>query len=373
MAIHISELSVDTYRGIKNLKIDNLADINIITGDNNAGKTSILELIQNLNDVIDINTWLSPARGIYERISKYEKMENLFNINNDDKCVSYAVTMRENAKRLKIGLKADKELLTLSKNEMLEIQGVLDSAGREILNNYASSENEKIIEDVERYVFEIYCNDECNKKGIIYNFTQARIRSSKEESLNIIKTIYISPVQHAEGRMFLSDVLDDAELYQEMLEVLKEFDENIISINADKTNNLFSSTAIYKILSKNQKRALPLNVYGDGMKKAVLLMSAVVKAKDGILILDEFETAIHTSAMDRVFRWILESCKKLNVQLFITSHSKEAIDKVLKCAPELQNSMRLITLYKKPDKVVARVLDGVEAIETQDELGLELR
>ena len=32
------------------------------------------------------------------------------------------------------------------------------------------------------------------------------------------------------------------------------------------------------------------------MKKAILLMSAVIAAKDGILLLDEFETAIHTSA-----------------------------------------------------------------------------
>lgn len=32
-------------------------------------------------------------------------------------------------------------------------------------------------------------------------------------------------------------------------------------------------------------------------KKAILLISAVVSAKNGILLLDEFETAIHTSAM----------------------------------------------------------------------------
>ena len=80
----------------------------------------------------------------------------------------------------------------------------------------------------------------------------------------------------------------------------------------------------YKILSKSNKKALPLNVYGDGMKKAILLMSAVIAAKDGILLLDEFETAIHTSAMNKTFKWIIESCKKLNVQVFMTSHSKEA-------------------------------------------------
>lgn len=84
-----------------------------------------------------------------------------------------------------------------------------------------------------------------------------------------------------------------------------------------------------------------MNVYGDGMKKAILLMSAVIKAKGGILLLDEFETAIHTSAMEKTFQWILETCQKLHVQLFLTSHSKEAIDMVLKCAPHLQDDMGL--------------------------------
>ena len=38
--------------------------------------------------------------------------------------------------------------------------------------------------------------------------------------------------------------------------------------------------------------------------------------------------------MNKTFKWIIESCKKLNVQVFMTSHSKEEIDKVLKCSPE---------------------------------------
>lgn len=128
-----------------------------------------------------------------------------------------------------------------------------------------------------------------------------------------------------------------------------------------------------KILSKSNKKALPLNVYGDGMKKAILLMSAVIAAKDGILLLDEFETAIHTSAMNKTFKWIIESCKKINVQVFMTSHSKEAIDKVLKCSPECIDDMAVYTLYKDSEGTSVRRLDGKMAIEAQDEMGLELR
>ncbi|MBR3771840.1 MAG: ATP-binding protein, partial [Clostridium sp.] len=116
-----------------------------------------------------------------------------------------------------------------------------------------------------------------------------------------------------------------------------------------------------------------LDAYGDGMKKAMLLISAVLKAKDGILLLDEFETAIHISAMEHVFHFILQVAMKNNVQIFMTSHSLEAIETTLKCIPEYQKQMRMITLVKVEDEIRARNVDGEKAVQLLDEYGLELR
>lgn len=102
-------------------------------------------------------------------------------------------------------------------------------------------------------------------------------------------------------------------------------------------------------------------------------MSAVIQSQGGILLLDEFETAIHTTAMNKVFEWILETCTKLDVQLFLTTHSEEAIDKVLKCSPKLQDKIKVFTLYKNEDGTIARAVDAYKAIEMKDEMGLELR
>ena len=113
-------------------------------------------------------------------------------------------------------------------------------------------------------------------------------------------------------------------------------------------------------------------MYGDGMKKANLLMSAVVAAKGGILLLDEFETAIHTSAMADVLYWIINTCKKLDVQLFMTTHSLEALKTVLNLSDKFEEEISLYTLYKK-EKTVARRLTAKEAIEASDILNLELR
>jgi AAA15 family ATPase/GTPase len=57
MAIHIKELNIGSYRGIKDLILEDLSDVNIILGDNNCGKTSVLELITSLNSPMDFDTW----------------------------------------------------------------------------------------------------------------------------------------------------------------------------------------------------------------------------------------------------------------------------------------------------------------------------
>lgn len=42
----IERLAVECFRGIRNLKIDKLNHMNILVGDNNCGKTSVLEALQ---------------------------------------------------------------------------------------------------------------------------------------------------------------------------------------------------------------------------------------------------------------------------------------------------------------------------------------
>lgn len=45
MAI-ISDLNIKRFRGIRDLKIASLDRVNLIVGDNNCGKTSVLEALQ---------------------------------------------------------------------------------------------------------------------------------------------------------------------------------------------------------------------------------------------------------------------------------------------------------------------------------------
>lgn len=183
--------------------------------------------------------------------------------------------------------------------------------------------------------------------------------------------VYVSPTQHAQGRVYLDSLLKDPDMYEQFVAIMQQFDPYFLSINSVNEERSFGRK--YVVLSKNHKEGLTLNAYGDGMKKAILLLSAVLRARDGILLLDEFETAIHISAMKPVFSWIIETAIKLNVQIFMTSHSIEAIETVLKCSQELKENIRMLTLVKSEGEIKVRNVDANKAIQLPDEYGLELR
>ena len=421
----INSINIETFRGISNLKLDNLAEINILTGDNNSGKTSILEILQSLEEPDSFKIWRTLLRRgtfINRGLSYYEGFYDLFNINDEKKIIKYNVQSEE--KNIKVVITADKseeevrikpetEFFKESYSQLFE-DGQMEFDRVEILSKLdlklyinenkkdemvlyenqiqISNENQELDNELKRNI--VYISPIRHAEGGLFLNNVLDNPDLYEEMLDILKEyddgiisinydsknergmnrgVYISPIRHAEGGLFLNNVLDNPDLYEEMLDILKEYDDGIISINYDSKNERGMNRGVYKILSRSSQKALPLNVYGDGMKKAILLMSAVIKAKNGILLLDEFETAIHTSAMDKTFRWILQTCKKLNVQVFLTSHSKEAIDKILKCAPEMRKDMAVYTLSKVNEKSVARRLSGDKAIEVQDHMGLELR
>ena len=80
------------------MKLDKLAEVNILTGDNNSGKTSILEILQSLEAPDNFYTWIKLLRkGIFANrgLSYYEGFYDLFNINNDEKVIKYSIESQE--------------------------------------------------------------------------------------------------------------------------------------------------------------------------------------------------------------------------------------------------------------------------------------
>ena len=366
--IHIDSLHMETYRGIRNLKLEGFTGINILTGDNNSGKTSVLELLNTLIDPTEAQVWQSLIRrpfGLGRNISYYEGFIDLFNKESrGNPEIKYSI------------VDSEKEEHIVAATYEIKKSSVKTSDINEMSRRQFSTEEKSIIANLLSLTFSyVFETTKLVNTYNIYEFqdTLDFLLEGQSNSLFHKSIVYVSPTEHARNTVFLDEVLNSSELYPEMLEVLQDFDPDIISINQYSSQN--SSNEYCGILTRKFKNALPLNMYGDGMKKAILLMSAVVVARGGVLLIDEFETAIHTSAMTRIYSWILKTCKKLDVQLFMTTHSKEALQKVLalNSEPELKDDITLYTLYKKEGKNIARRLPAERAIEADEQFNQELR
>lgn len=362
----ISELYIEQYRGIQNLRLEELGKINIIAGENNTGKSSILEVIQSLSAPNDLLHWRKIcSRG--EKLtlfspSAYDLVKSLFPVDAD-----------RPSDRIRYGGKNDGEPFEVEISCEFS-EELVTATGLGLRERYLEEGDDIAAEqEYETEVMELIykINGKYSGRDRLYGLSHRTMYSGDEKRELIRNIVSISPVQHTQNFVFLDSLLDDPDLYEEFVEIIRQFDPHFITLNS--VENEKSMGRKYLVLSRNHREGLLLNAYGDGMKKAMLLLSAVLKAKDGVLLLDEFETAIHVSAMEKVFRWILETADKRNVQMFMTSHSLEAIRTVLKCSPALRKDMRMITLVRVEGELKLRNVDGEKAMQLCDEYGLELR
>lgn len=122
---------------------------------------------------------------------------------------------------------------------------------------------------------------------------------------------------------------------------------------------------------------MPLSTFGDGIKKVLAISNAIAQAAGGILLFDEVETSIHKKYYDDIFRFIMKACKKFDVQLFISTHSIEAIDGILAAqdydTQDISDDVCVCTLKKTEDGTFSRVLSGREVFENRAAFGFEVR
>jgi ABC-type polar amino acid transport system ATPase subunit len=70
---------------------------------------------------------------------------------------------------------------------------------------------------------------------------------------------------------------------------------------------------------------VPVKAMGDGINRLIGLSMALVCSKDGILLVDEIENGIHWSVLPEVWKFIVKVAKRLNVQVFATTHSNDCL------------------------------------------------
>ena len=76
-------------------------------------------------------------------------------------------------------------------------------------------------------------------------------------------------------------------------------------------------------------KAPDLASFGEGVRRVFEIGLLFAGVRGGVLLVDEFENAMHTELLVEFTRLVQELAVDLNVQVFLSTHSKEAIDALI--------------------------------------------
>ena len=377
--IYLEEFSAKQFRGIKDLKITNLGNINILVGDNNSGKTSVLEAMMLLRNTSEFSNVLNVIRlrdnGVFSpfRISAYDNFLYMFNPEKDDKCIE--------VEGLVDGRLVGVSLYGTVENVLVDMAELHDR-NRKVHNSLG--EQGAVYEENEAPEFQGRLESRIGDKvvyeeKITFNpFTRlSGIKVSKPQN---IEMVYVSPADHINGNVF-SRIIKNDDYKEIVLHVIQVFDkdiENILYIKNEQTSRPI------ECIKHKRLGIMPLSTYGDGIKKVLLLANSIAKAAGGILLVDEIETAIHSRHYDDIFKFVIKACQQFDIQLFATTHSIETVDSFLATQCDEENDIydhnnrdliRVITFRKnvEKDKTDARVLSGKNVFNNRKNFEFEVR
>ena len=155
---------------------------------------------------------------------------------------------------------------------------------------------------------------------------------------------------------------------EELLQFIRDnFDANIQSID------LTSVDGLNRFIVKTKDGTLPMELtkYGEGLQRIFEISLFVINCAGGCLMIDEIDSAIHKSLLVEFISFVSRLAEKYNVQLFVTTHSKECVDAFVRM-PNYNNLMAY-RLERDADKFLVKRSAGEELSVLVDGFDFDIR
>lgn len=335
---HFSNITLDKYRRFHGLQIEELRRVNLFVGANNSGKTSLLEAVQLLVCQNDVTAVLETAqrRGkmhddpppgwLKEQIATESRISGSFDTIIENKAT---VTIRNevNGEELE-----DKTGYLTS----IEIQAIYGTVPQESITHLFDRR-----ERITKYsTCRVLCPVVFSSPFVQHNteFLAALFAKSVEEGVK------------GEVVAFIRERLDSG---------FKDVDQTTASYARNFTRFLVEHDTMHP--------APDLAQFGEGVQRVFQIGLLFAYAKNGVVLIDEFENAIHFSLLSAFTKLVQELAEKFNVQVFLTSHSKECVDAFVQnnygltdiAAYALRGSGTEAKCFRYPGEQLAKLLESV--------------
>jgi AAA15 family ATPase/GTPase len=333
-----TSLNIKNYKAFRLLTIENIGRINIIAGGNNSGKSSLLEAIYILASQNDFQSIMETQR----RRSKFNDiLPAVWFANEFPKVAEIEGFFDNKLAKSKIGDCFDTD--EFDKSDYF--------TSFQIYSNFASTNNYSMMR-------------------VFYKKTPELIYKQLAILCNIRYTSPFS-VQSSEDLVYAHKISIDNGVYRKIIKFLSEnIDKGIknIELVIDEETN----TPRFRVEHEDFDKPVDLTQFGDGLQRMFHISLQFAAAQNGVMLIDEIENAIHHSWFVKFVNFIRALIQEFNVQLFVTSHSKECIEAFL-----TDEETRIISscyrLVKKGDEITCTYASGSEFKKFIDTLNTDLR
>ncbi|WP_339135927.1 MAG: AAA family ATPase [Candidatus Electrothrix sp. GW3-4] len=320
----ITQLEIKNFRGFSEYKIEDVGQVNLLVGTNNCGKTSVLEAVHLLRSRGDASVLISLLSHRGEWIPNEERMHRDAE---GDLCRLFH-GFRLTAKSALVISAADYaiERLSASINEIQVGQlslfkDLADSVGRYQLD----------VEwgwDQDRHSKQEYPISSTG--GLSYNYmrkmSRAKLSIEEENYIEFVPASSLAPQEVV--ALFDKMVLTpDEDLVLEAVRIIEPDITRLASLGGSDRYYPFRSRGYTRngivVKSRKWEERIPIGSFGDGIWRLLGLILSLVGAKNGTLLIDEIDTGLHHSVMSKMWKLICTTARKLNVQVFATTHSSD--------------------------------------------------
>lgn len=354
-------IKIENFRCFKSFELQQLGRINLLVGENNSGKTSILEAIQ----LLCSPTNLEPLSEMMTNRGEYVWDDNdKENREIDIKHLFYGHEI-EPKKKLSISGIRNNILEQLNFSIEIHLKSQLDAINNFVDTNF-NNEN-KIPEDTIQQIEKIKQQlqeqvqlsenskelDFCVEWVVEHDINKGKaIRLSPNARLDInhLRRTFLDSINQQEQNQFITSsslttqkmielfdkvvLTDDEKLVLETLQTIEPNIERIAYVNPYVLRNSFESRSGFVVRLSNTNQRVPIGSMGDGVWRILGLALAIVSAKDGVLFVDEIDTGLHFTAMSDMWKLIWKTAKRLNVQVFATTHNSDCWKSLASIASE---------------------------------------
>lgn len=329
----MKSLEIKNYKNFEKLTLNDLTNVNLIVGKNNVGKSTLLEAISIFasNGDLEYIKSILESRGESIRFtssvenSTEKELERFLSLYHNRDMQSFLNHPIEISANEPIGAFDENRRFTMQLVEYIE--GIeTDSEGiersyKKVLDN----EEKSTIEHSDAHIGLLLTSAE---RKTLYTFNGARRRSFTETQrpCEYVRTNQI--IGDKNPNLFDRIALTPNEKY--ILEALQIIEPQIENINFLKDDKVFGRSSSsdervpFVVFPSNSKR-YRLSSMGDGINRILTIILAMLNCKDGILLIDEFENGLHYSVQYELWKVIFRLSEQLNIQVFATTHSVDAL------------------------------------------------